>query len=95
LENPHEHLNEDRVDAGRRWDGRRDLEAVTGCSEVSDVRLWPDRLEKPSRWRKPQRVFVNSMSDLFMDADKVPDELLEMHLQAPRHVCTGYGAPRG
>lgn len=24
-----------------------------------------DRLEKPYRWRKPQRVFVNSMSDLF------------------------------
>ena len=25
----------------------------------------PDKLEEPSRWRKPQRVFVNSMSDLF------------------------------
>lgn len=41
-----------------------------------DVRLWPDRLEKPLRWRKPRRVFVNSMSDLFMDADLVPDDFV-------------------
>lgn len=25
----------------------------------------PDRLDQPLRWRKPRRVFVNSMSDLF------------------------------
>ena len=30
-----------------------------------DLRLWPDRLEQPLRWRSPRRVFVNSMSDLF------------------------------
>lgn len=41
-----------------------------------DVRLWPERLELPLRWRKPRRVFVNSMSDLFMDADKVPDDFV-------------------
>jgi hypothetical protein len=29
-----------------------------------DVRLWPDRLGLPLRWRKPRRIFVNSMSDL-------------------------------
>jgi protein gp37 len=28
-------------------------------------RYWPDRLDQPRRWRKPRRVFVNSMSDLF------------------------------
>ena len=27
--------------------------------------LHPDRLDLPLRWRKPRRVFVNSMSDLF------------------------------
>lgn len=31
------------------------------------VTLHPDRLEHPLRWRKPRRVFVNSMSDLFHD----------------------------
>lgn len=29
------------------------------------VRTLPERLEQPLRWRKPRRVFVNSMSDLF------------------------------
>jgi protein gp37 len=30
-----------------------------------DLRLWPDRLSLPLKWRKPRRIFVNSMSDLF------------------------------
>ncbi len=29
------------------------------------VRLWPERLEDPLRWREPRQIFVNSMSDLF------------------------------
>ncbi len=29
------------------------------------VQLMPERLELPLHWRKPRRVFVNSMSDLF------------------------------
>lgn len=39
-----------------------------------DVRLWPDRLSLPLRWRKPKRVFLNSMSDLWHDA--VPNEFI-------------------
>lgn len=30
-----------------------------------DLRLWPERIGQPLRWRKPRLVFVNSMSDLF------------------------------
>jgi protein gp37 len=30
-----------------------------------DLRLWPQRLELPLRWKTPKRIFVNSMSDLF------------------------------
>ena len=30
-----------------------------------EVRLLPDRLEKPLHWCKPRMVFVNSLSDLF------------------------------
>jgi protein gp37 len=30
-----------------------------------DLRMWPERLEVPLRWRKPRTIFVNSMSDLF------------------------------
>ncbi len=33
-----------------------------------DVRLWPERLTLPLRWRRPRRVFLNSMSDLWHDA---------------------------
>jgi protein gp37 len=39
-----------------------------------DLRLWPERLELPLRWKKPRRIFVNSMSDLF-HAD-VPEEFV-------------------
>lgn len=28
-------------------------------------RFWEDRLDQPLRWRKPMRIFVNSMSDVF------------------------------
>lgn len=30
-----------------------------------EVRLHPDRMDKPLHWRNPRRVFVNSLSDLF------------------------------
>jgi protein gp37 len=53
-----------------------------------DVRLWPDRLELPLRWRHPRRVFVNSMSDLFHR--DVPDEFIRRIFQtmvaADQHV---------
>lgn len=40
-----------------------------------DLRLWPERLELPLRWKKPRRIFVNSMSDLFHRA--VPDDYIQ------------------
>jgi protein gp37 len=39
-----------------------------------DVQLRPEKLALPLSWRKPRRVFVNSMSDLFHD--DVPDEYI-------------------
>ena len=30
-----------------------------------DVTLHPDRLDWPLKWRKPRRIFVNSLSDMF------------------------------
>ena len=41
----------------------------------TDVRCHPERLDWPLRKRKPMRVFVNSMSDLFHD--DVPDTFIE------------------
>lgn len=38
------------------------------------VTLRPERLDQPLRWRRPRRIFVNSMSDLFHD--EIPDEYI-------------------
>ncbi len=47
--------------AGPRWTGR-----------ITPVQ---DALEEPLHWRKPERIFVNSMSDLFHE--DVPDEFID------------------
>ena len=39
------------------------------------VRCLPERLDWPRKWRKPRRIFVCSMSDLFHEA--VPDSFLD------------------
>lgn len=54
-----------------------------------DLRLWPDRLTLPASWKKPRRIFVNSMSDLFHRS--VPDSFVvqafeTMAMLAPHHT---------
>jgi protein gp37 len=39
-----------------------------------DLRLVPEKLAEPLRWRTPKMIFVNSMSDLFHT--EVPDEYI-------------------
>ncbi|HYO52577.1 phage Gp37/Gp68 family protein [Archangium sp.] len=39
-----------------------------------DLRLVPEKLAEPLRWKSPKTVFVNSMSDLFLDG--VPDDYI-------------------
>jgi protein gp37 len=39
-----------------------------------DLRLVPEKVAEPLRWRAPKTIFVNSMSDLFHDA--VPDDYI-------------------
>lgn len=39
-----------------------------------DVTLHEDQIELPLRWKKPKRIFVNSMSDLFHE--NIPDEFI-------------------
>jgi protein gp37 len=50
--------------------------------------LHPDKLEEPLRWRKPRRVFVNSMSDLFHE--DVPAtfiiDVFNVMREAPQHT---------
>jgi protein gp37 len=52
-----------RVAAREMQDAHRGLTADGDWT--GEVRCLPDRLVTPLRWRKPRRVFVDSMSDLF------------------------------
>jgi protein gp37 len=53
-----------------------------------DLKLWPQRLALPQQWKKPRRIFVNSMSDLFHK--DVPDDFIldvfEAMLVADHHI---------
>ena len=56
--------------------------------QFTDVRTHADRLDQPIRWKKPARIFVNSMSDLFHE--DVPfefiDQVFAVMALAPWHV---------
>ena len=58
---------------GGRYEGLTEL-GPNGPRWNGTVRLVPDHLDKPLRWRKPRAVFVNSMSDLFHK--DVPNEYI-------------------
>lgn len=54
---------------------------------TTDVQLHHDRLTQPLYWKRPRRIFVNSLSDLFHEA--VPEEFIAKvfltMLAAPQH----------
>ncbi len=53
-----------------------------------DITLHEDLIDAPRRWKKPTRVFVNSMSDLFHEA--IPEEFIRRVFRTmgdcPQHV---------
>ncbi len=53
-----------------------------------DLKLWPDRLILPLRWKNPRTIFVNSMSDLFHE--RIPDryiqDVFDVMIRADYHV---------
>lgn len=69
----------------------RQLPVVRSAENDTDpfsVRVWPDRLRQPLKWKDPRMIFVNSMSDLF-HAD-IPAEyvrqIFEVMLEADHHI---------
>jgi protein gp37 len=64
----------ERTKAGPHWTGR--------------VELIPEKLTEPLRWRKPRRVFVNSMSDLFHESlpDEAIDQVFAVMALCPQHT---------
>ena len=78
-----------KVSAGcKNCYAERQAERFWGDRKFTDVQCHADRLDQPLRWRKPRRIFVNSMSDLFHDA--VPfdfiDKVFAVMALAPRHT---------
>jgi len=54
----------------------------------TDVMCHPERLDQPLRWKKPRRIFVNSMSDLFHESvpDSFIDKVFAVMALAERHT---------
>lgn len=52
-----------------RMNGRKFVNGTTG------VQLHPDRLDQPLKWKRPRRIFVNSLSDLFHE--DVPSDFIQ------------------
>jgi protein gp37 len=64
----------ERGRAGSKWTGK--------------VALIDEQLALPLRWRRPRRIFVNSMSDLFHEAlpDAAIDKVFAVMALAPQHT---------
>ncbi|MFZ1006448.1 MAG: DUF5131 family protein, partial [Candidatus Sulfotelmatobacter sp.] len=53
-----------------------------------DLRLIPEKLREPLKWRKPTQVFVNSMSDLFHEgiSDEYIISVVQVMMEAQHHT---------
>lgn len=67
----------------------------SGPRWTGTVRLAPEMLEQPLHWRKPARIFVNSMSDLFHE--QLPDgdilQVLDVIRQCAANALPGADGP--
>lgn len=56
---------------------------------TGEIRLVPELLDQPLRWKRPRRIFVNSMSDLFHE--NVPDSFIDrvFAVMWACHFCDG------
>lgn len=75
---------------GQPYEGlvRLDAKGKPKAQWNGEVRFVTEKLAEPLSWRKPRRVFVNSMSDLFHEGvlDAQIDLVLAVMLLAPQHT---------
>ncbi len=53
-----------------------------------DLRLWPERLDQPLKWKRPRMIFVNSMSDLFHEdiPNSYVGKVFDVMVRAKQHT---------
>lgn len=76
----------------RRYTAWKDGQYPTAPKQYHEpfnmIQLLPQRIEDPLHWRKPCKIFINSMSDLFHE--EVPDGYIELILEVveacPQHI---------
>jgi protein gp37 len=59
-----------------RWSPEGEAMPAQYAHPFSEIQILPERLELPLHWKKPRRIFVDSVSDLFHS--QIPDD----HIQA-------------
>jgi len=73
--------------AGQPYDGLT-TKTTQGAKWTGKIMLVPDMLDQPIRWKRPRKIFVNSMSDLFHEG--VPDDYIDrvfaVMALAPQHI---------
>jgi protein gp37 len=77
-----------RVSPGEDGEGMCGPDYSERPRRFTDVMCHTDRLDQPLRWKKPRRVFVNSMSDLFHEdvPDAFIDKVFAVMALAPQHT---------
>jgi protein gp37 len=73
---------------GGTYEGLTRSRKTLGPVWTGDVRFVPEKLDEPLHWKKPVRVFVNSMSDLFHEelADEHIAAIFGIMAAAPQHT---------
>jgi protein gp37 len=61
---------------------------TTRPRQFTDVECHEDRLDQPLRWKRPRRVFVNSMSDVFHESvsNEFIDRMFAVMALSPQHT---------
>lgn len=78
-----------------RMKGKREYTGLPWTPENAEanVQLRPARLDQPLRWKRPRRIFVNSLSDLFHE--RVPDDFILQVFDVMRRSTYNGGAGAG
>lgn len=73
---------------GQAYEGLAQITKAGRPQWTGKVRLVLEHLADPLRWKRPRRVFVNSMSDVFHDevSNETIAAIFGVMSQAPRHV---------